>query len=378
MAKHVVTSMSNQQSARNNRTIDVLAAETNKVHGQGTVVRASDMVAKPARLSTGSLWYDLALGGGWPSNAWSEIVGLESSGKTAVATRTLAIAMQRNPDFTALWCAAEPFDLEYATAIGVDPDRLYILEENTMEIVYDTVVSYVEERSVDMAVIDAYPSLVTDAEDTAFIGDSQVSPGARLTGKFMRQGTKATKRSLVDATDRPFTGLFINQWRNKVGVVYGDPRTTPGGVGKNFWFASRVEIRREDWINDADKFQVGQSIKMNVFKNKSAAPKKEGLCDFYFDDYDGHTLGEFDTAGEVIQLSQFYGVISRPGKFFIHNEQKIASTKVELETNIRSDPEFCRQLEAEIRHKELGTPMPVRKPTPIRERRQRPGSVKAA
>lgn len=340
---------------RTHQSIESLAADTNKEFGAGTIVRASDMLAPPPRLSTGSLWFDLALGGGWPQNSWSEIVALESAGKTAVALNTIAAGMKSNLAFTALWCAAEPFDANYARSIGVDLKRLWVLEENTMELVYAKCTEYVENRSVDMAVIDAYPSLITDAEDTAFIGDAQVSPGARLTGKFMRAATKATKRSMIDPTDRPFTGLFINQWRDKVGVVFGDPRTTPGGKGKNFWFASRVELTRAEWIRDSEDYAVGQKIKLNVFKNKSARPRREGLCDFYFDDYDGHTLGDFDFAGEVYELSTGLDVVDRRGNTYYFGDQKLAATKRDFEAVIRSDESLCREIAAAIWRKELGT-----------------------
>jgi recombination protein RecA len=354
--KSPVLSLSQAAEKRNNRTIEQLAVETNRKLGEGTIVRASDMIALPKRMSTGSLWFDLALGGGWPANAWSEIISLESAGKTALALNTIAHNMNKDPKFTALWCAAESFDAEYARSIGVDLKRLWVLEENTMEIVYEKTLEFVEERSVDMAVIDAYPSLVTEAEDVAFIGDAQVSPGARLTGKFMRRATKATKRSMVDPHDRPFTGLFINQWRDKVGLVFGDTRTTPGGKGKNYWFAARVELTRTDWIKDEADFAVAQSIKLNVFKNKSAPPRREGVCDFYFADFDGHTCGDFDTAGEVYKLCTGTGVVERRGNTYYWGEQKMATSQRELEARIRSEEDLCASLAQAIRKHELGTP----------------------
>lgn len=366
-SKRALMSLAQAAEKRDNRSIEVISAQVNKDLGPGTVVRGSDMIKPPKRLSTGSLWWDLALGGGWPQNAWSEVIGFESSGKTTGAMHTIAFNQKLDPKFTALWAAAEPFDAEFAKAIGIDLNRLWVLEENTMEIVYEKVTEYVLERSVDMAVIDAYPSLVTESEDVAHIGDMQVSPGARLTGKFMRRATKATKRSLIDPTDRSFTGLFINQWRQKI-TMFGDPKTTPGGIGKNFWFAARVEISRADWILDEDKYAVGQTIKLNAFKNKSARPRLEGLCDFYFAEYDGHEFAEFDHAGEVYKLCTALDVVERRGNTYYFGDLKLAVTQGRLEDMIRADADLCRKINNEIRHQQLGEVFAPKAPTRIRRR----------
>jgi recombination protein RecA len=374
--KRVIRSLSQEAENRSRRAIEVAVRETNREFGEGTIMRASDMLAAPPRLTTGSLWFDLALGGGWPVNAWSEIVGLESSGKTALAYNTIACGMANDPNFTALWCAAEPFDEEYARDIGVDLSRLWVLEENVMEIVYSQVTKYVEERAVDMAVIDAYPSLITDAEDVGAMGDAHVSPGARLTNQFMRKATKATKRSRLEPGDRPFTGLFINQWRDKI-TMFGDPRTTPGGKGKNFWFASRVELSRDEWIKDADGYGVGQAIRMKVFKNKGARPQRDGLCDFYFDDTDGRHCGEFDDLEGIIRLSLNLEVVERRGNSYYFQDEKLASKKGDLELAIRSEPALAERVATAIRVKELGAPPPQPKARVLsmpRERRPRPGS----
>lgn len=380
--KRVIQSLAQEGKDRAHRAIEAAVRETNREFGEGTIMRASEMLAPPPRLTTGSLWYDLALGGGWPQNSWSEIVGLESSGKTALAYNTIATGMENDPKFTALWCAAEPFDAEYACDIGVDLKRLWVLEENTMEIVYAQVTEYVEDRAVDLAVIDAYPSLITDTEDAGAMGDAHISPGARLTNQFMRKATKATKRSRLVPGDRPFTGIFINQWRDKI-TMFGDPRTTPGGKGKNFWFASRVELARDEWIKDDEGYAVGQSMRMKVFKNKGARPQRDGLCDFYFDETSGHRMGEFDDLGGIIRLSLHLDVVERRGNSYYFQDEKLAGKKGDLETAIRSEPALAERVAAAIRVKELGAPAPqpetkARVLTLPRDRKPRPGSRRAA
>jgi recombination protein RecA len=215
--------------------------KANKKFGIGTVVYGRELRQQVIeRTTSGSLALDEALGGGWPLNQWNEIVGDESSGKTVVALQTIAANQRASKRWTAVWVAAEWLPPEWAEANGVDLDRMLVINTNLMEEVFDLVTEFVESREIDCLVIDSLPALIPETEDEQTMAEFAVGVGARLTGKFFRKQYKAVKRSLVDSDDRNVLALMINQWREKIGVMHGDPRTTPGGKGKNFAFFTRT------------------------------------------------------------------------------------------------------------------------------------------
>lgn len=304
--------------------LKALMAEINKKHGEHTVVLASAVTDMVPRIPSGSLGLDLILGGGWPANQWVELIGDESSGKSAVALKTVAANQDRDPDFTTVWVAAEKWVSEYAQMCGVDLERVAVVETNDMETAYDMAIKFAESRSVDCIVIDSLPALVPAAEDDKEMEGATVGRGALLTGKFFRKVGKATKRSLVEV-ERPVLGIMINQWRQKIGVMYGDNRTTPGGLGKNYAYFVRVEIRRSDWIEHGsgqDKERIGQSISLRTIKNKTAPAQRVAVVDFYFAPGGSVLPGDYDTAKEVASLAIMEGIIERKGAFYKYGEQK--------------------------------------------------------
>jgi len=253
-------------------------------------------------------------------NQWSEIIGEESSGKTAMAYKTIAANQALDPNFCALWIAAEDYVPEYAKAIGVDLDRLWVVESNIMEQVYDLIIRTLDNRAVDLIVIDSLPSLVPGDEFEKNMDEFTMGLGARLTGKFFRKSSKAQKRSLVHE-DRGCTGLVINQWRDKIGVMWGDPRTTPGGKAKNFHYFCRVEVKRDEWIKDKDE-TVGQSIKGRTIKNKTYRPQQVAVVDFYFAGTKGFDLGQFDTIKDMINIAASCDIITRAGAYYSYDGQR--------------------------------------------------------
>lgn len=298
-----------------------LAARINKEMKTPDLVVMGDVAAKalnPGRLPTGILALDVALGGGFPMNRWSEIVANESAGKTTVALLTVAANQQRDPDFITVWVAAEEFDVPWARKFGIDMDRVILVDTNVMQDAFEITLTYLESKVVDLVVIDSYPALVPIEEDESGMDDWQVGLGARLTGKFFRKARAAGKRSLVEA-ERPITGLVINQWRTKVGgftpVPGQDPKTTPGGRAKNYHFTTRIELTRTDWIKDG-KDKIGQVIKALVVKNKSAAPQKEANFDFYFEEWGGFMPAEVDFTKDVFFTAKALGVIKTAGAWF--------------------------------------------------------------
>jgi len=321
----------------------------NDKYGEGTVVLGSeikrDMVP---RCTTGSLSLDVALGGGWPMNNWNEIIGNESSGKTAIVLKTVAANQARDPKWTAIWFDAEDsYDKLWAEKLGVDNERVILVTQNGMEFVYQTAIEFLAGQSVDAVVIDSLPALVPEREDDASMEDLQVGLGALLTGKFFRKQGPATRRSLI-SDERPVVGFMINQWREKIGVMYGDPRTTPGGKGKNFFYKTRVEVARDEWIEEKDR-RYGQTIKAKVFKNKTAVPHKTALIDFYFDDLAPMTAGSYDTAKEVVHMAVIQGVIKQGGGgLYRYGDDVKWKGRQAIYDALRADEKLYEAIQAEV------------------------------
>lgn len=288
-----------------------LARSVNSRKGMaGTFVLASQMIPPPPRASTGSLSFDAALSGGLPVNQWTEIVGQENSGKTTFVLKTIATSQADDPDFVVVWVAAEAFDHGLAEACGVDMDRVWLVETNVMEEAYERVLEVLEERACSMVVIDSYPALVPTLEDAKTM-DEMTMGGAKVTNLFFRKAGKAGKRSLLDPSDRPWIGVLINQWREKIGVQHGDPRTTPGGKGKNFAAYCRIDIKRTEWITDAQKNKVGQVVKIVVIKMKGAPGGQTADTDYYFRAGNGFEFGQYDTFKALLNLAEMLDVITR-------------------------------------------------------------------
>lgn len=301
-------------------SLESIVASISKKYGDGMLIKGSQIREAVPRTTTGILAFDLMLGGGWPTNQWSEIIGDESSGKTAIAYKTIAANQALDPNYVALWVAAEDYVPEYAEAIGVDLERLWVVENNVMEEVYDLVIKVLDNRAVDCIVIDSLPALVPSDEAEKAMEEFTVGLGARLTGKFLRKSGKAQKRSLI-SEDRGCTGLIINQWRQKIGVMYGDNRTTPGGLAKNFHYFIRCEVRRDEWLSLKDE-KVGQTIKGRTIKNKTYRPQQTAAVDFYFAEANGFRFGDFDTVKDIVNIGIAIEAITRAGAFYSFSGQK--------------------------------------------------------
>lgn len=304
-------------------SLQKVLANINKKLGENTIVLASE-VAAPTRLTSGSLSLDMILGGGWPTNQWHEIIGEASNGKTALALKTIAANQKLDPNFTTIWIAAEQWVPEYAEMCGVDSSRVHVFTSNVMEVALSAVLEFIETKEVDCVVIDSLPALVPTAEDEKEMDEFTVGRGAMLMGKFFRKMEKAGKRSIVGG-ERPFVGLIINQWRSKIGVMYGDPRTTPGGEAKNYFFFTRVEVKRDEWIEAGtgqEKHKVGQTIKFTTRKNKSAPPGQVAYTDFYFDDGGGVDKGDYDYAKEIVALGIINKIITRAGAYYRYADRQ--------------------------------------------------------
>ena len=323
-------------------------AAINKKMGDDTIVVGSEVI-ETGRMTTGSVAIDVALGGGWPTNQWHELIGEASNGKTALALKTIAASQKKDPDFTTVWVAAEQWVPGYATICGVDTSRVFVISSNIMEEAYEAVIKITESKQVDCIVIDSLPALVPTTEDEKEMEESTVGRAALLTNKFFRKVGKASKRSLV-SDERPFIGLIINQWRSKIGVMYGDPRTTPGGLGKDYAFFTRLEVRRDEWIEAGtgeNKRRVGQAIKVRVLKNKSAPPSQVAVVDFYFANGGDIDAGGFDTAKEIIAVGYANKVITRAGAYYRYAERQWLGQDAML-SSIREEVELKEALERDV------------------------------
>jgi recombination protein RecA len=218
-----------------------------------------------------------------------------------------------------------------------------------MEEAYEAVIKITESKAIDCIILDSLPALVPSSEDDKEMEESTVGRSALLTNKFFRKVGKASKRSLID-TERPFIGLIINQWRSKIGVMYGDPRTTPGGLGKDYAFFTRMEVRRDEWIEAGtgqEKRRIGQTIKVRVLKNKSAPPAQIALVDFYFSSGGDIPAGEFDFAKEVVSIGILNKVIIRAGAYYRYADRQWQGSDAML-VSIREEIDLKEALERDV------------------------------
>jgi recombination protein RecA len=325
-----------------------VAAGINKKLGPGTVVRASE-VNLPNRILTGSLTLDVVLGGGWPMNRWVELVGEASHGKTALALKTIAANQAKNPDFTAVWIAAEDFDPDYAELCGVDTERVILVETNSMEDAFDAVIQFMESKAVDCVVIDSLPALVPGAEDEKHMEEFTVGRGALITNKFFRKVASATKRDLIES-ERPILGIMINQYRMKIGVMHGDPRTTPGGLGKDYAYSIRCEVKRDEWLEvgtGQDKRRVGQTIRVRTIKNKTYPPQQTAYLDFYFSEGGPINAGSYDTGKEIVALSILNGIVERRGGWMYYKDRKWQGAQALIDS-LREEIDLSAEISAAV------------------------------
>jgi recombination protein RecA len=333
-----------------NAELTKILTKINKKYGEDTVVLGSDIRDDVlSRVTTGSISLDVALGGGWPVNQWHEIIGEASNGKTAIALKTIAANQKRDPEFTTVWIAAEQWVPAYAELCGVDTKRVYVVSTNIMEEAYEAVIEIVESKAVDCVVIDSLPALVPSSEDEKQMEESTVGRGALLTNKFFRKVGMASKRSLIEY-ERPFIGILINQWRSKIGVMYGDPRTTPGGLGKDYAFFTRMEVRRDEWIESGtgqEKRRIGQTIKARVIKNKSAPPSQVAVFDFYFSEGGEVAAGEIDFGKEILAIGILNKVIIRAGAYYRYGGRQWQGSDAML-SSIREEIDLKETLERDV------------------------------
>lgn len=336
-----------------NDVAKALAASINKEYGEGAIMVASDMHI-PKRFLSGDIGLDASIGGGFAGNQWTEIYGPENHGKTAITLKALAKNQSLDPDFFTLWVASEHYDLDQATALGVDTDRVHVLSTRDMAFAYDKVNQYLTERAVDMVVIDSYPALIGPDEDVKDMDEYTQAEGAKMTNKFFRKVGKAGLRNPFDPTDRPWFGIFVNQPREKIGWAPRGSKneTTPGGRGKNFAFYCRLDVSRTDWIKEGPEknpTKVGQVIKTQAVKNKGGPPQRVASIDFYFaNSVKGFKRGDYDEPKSIVTTAILLDVIHKSGAWYKFEDRQWQGLK-QIMPDMRTDETLLRAVEKRTR-----------------------------
>jgi recombination protein RecA len=317
------------------RALEMALSQVEKAFGKGSIMRlgSGDREAIGA-ISTGSLSLDMALGvGGLPKGRITEIYGPESGGKTTLALHVVAEA-QRSGGLCLFIDAEHALDTEYARALGVDVDRLYISQPSHGEEALEIADAIVRSGAVDLIVIDSVAALVPKAEFEGEIGDSFVGIQARMMSQALRKLGGSLSKSNTAA-------IFINQIREKIGVMYGNPETTPGGRALKFWASVRLEVRRGDALKVGAE-QIGCRTKVKVVKNKVAPPFRTAEFDMIF----GKGISR---AGDVLDLAASRGLIGRAGTYYNYGDIRLGQGRDNARQYLEEHNEMFLDLDAKIR-----------------------------
>ena len=322
-------------ATNNNNTLDVTIADIEKRFGRGAIMRLGEaqMVAVEA-IPTGSLSLDIALGiGGIPRGRVSEIYGPESAGKSTLAQHIIAEA-QKTGGLAAYIDVEHALDPVYAAACGVNIKDLLISQPDTGEQALEIVEALTRSNALDIIVIDSVAALVPRAEIEGDMGDSLPGLQARLMSQALRKLTAAISRSNTSV-------LFINQMREKIGIVFGNPETTPGGRALKFYSSVRIDIRRVEGIKQGTAV-VGNRVRAKVVKNKVASPFRQAEFDIMF----GTGISK---EGDIVDLGVEYGVVQKLGAFYTYNETRIGQGRENAKEFLRNNREMAKEIETEIR-----------------------------
>ncbi|MDI3507957.1 MAG: recombination protein RecA [Clostridiales bacterium] len=316
--------------------LETALSQIEKRFGKGSIMKLGDDTARlnVEAIPTGSLSLDIALGvGGVPRGRVVEIFGPESSGKTTVALHIVAQA-QKIGGTAAFIDAEHALDPAYAKRLGVNIDDLLVSQPDTGEQALEIAEALVRSGAVDVVVIDSVAALVPQAEIDGEMGDAHVGLQARLMSQALRKLTGAISKSKSVA-------IFINQLREKVGVIYGNPETTPGGRALKFYASVRLDVRKADTIkNGADV--IGTHTRVKVVKNKVAPPFKQAEFDIIY--------GEgISRESDILDLAVDQDIISKSGSWYSYNDNRIGQGKENAKQFLKDNPEVCRDIEEKIR-----------------------------
>jgi recombination protein RecA len=339
------------------RAIDLALSQIEKQFGKGSIMRlgSKEAIVPIAVISTGSISFDAALGvGGFPRGRVVEIFGPESSGKTTVALQVIAEA-QKAGGMAAFVDAEHALDPIYAKKLGVDVDNLLVSQPDYGEQALEIAEALVRSNAIDVLVVDSVAALVPKAELEGEMGDSHMGLQARLMSQALRKLTGIVSKSRTCM-------VFINQIREKIGVMFGNPETTTGGRALKFYSSVRVDIRRIGAIKDGD-LVVGSRTKIKVVKNKTAAPFREAEFDIMY--------GEgISREGDLIDLGVDRGLVEKSGAWFSYKDERIGQGRENAKQFLRENKDIAAKVEAELR-RELGLKtLVLEPPVPTPEQKQ--------
>ena len=334
MAKEVEVKAADANAAR----LKALQATIDKIEkdfGKGTIMKLGDQPQWDVQvIPSGSVALDHALGvGGYPRGRIIEIYGPESSGKTTLAIHAIAEA-QKQGGIAAMIDAEHAFDRTYAKALGVNLETLLISQPDNGEQALEIADNLIRSGAVDIVVIDSVAALTPKAEIEGEMGDNKVGLQARLMSQALRKLTANISKTNTCC-------IVINQLREKIGVMFGNPETTTGGNALKFYASVRIDVRRVTQLKDGEE-ALGNRTRVKVVKNKMAPPFKKAEFDIVY----GEGISK---VGEVIDLGVEYNVISKSGSWFSYNDQKLAQGREATKQLLKDNPELCEEIEAKLR-----------------------------
>ena len=317
------------------KALQAAMAKIEKDFGKGSIMKLGDEhIENVEVIPTGSIALDAALGvGGYPKGRIIEIYGPESSGKTTLAIHAIAEA-QKAGGIAAFIDAEHAFDRFYAAKLGVDVDNLWISQPDNGEQALEIADQLIRSSAIDILVVDSVAALTPKKEIEGDMGDNVVGLQARLMSQALRKLT-----STISKTNT--TCIFINQLREKIGVMFGNPETTTGGNALKFYASVRLDIRRVTSIKDGDQV-VGNQVRVKVVKNKVAPPFRKAEFEI--------TFGEgISKIGEMVDLGVEYGIIQKSGSWFSYGGSKLAQGGDATKSLLKDNPELCEEIEAQIK-----------------------------
>jgi len=317
------------------KALELALAHIEKQFGKGSIMKLGEEThAKVESIPTGALSLDTAIGiGGIPRGRVIEIYGPESSGKTTLSLSIISEA-QKKGGVAAFIDAEHAFDSAYARKLGVNLDDLLISQPDSGEQALEICETLVKSSAVDVVVVDSVAALVPRAEIEGEMGDSHVGLQARLMSQALRKLTSSISKSKTAV-------IFINQIREKIGVMFGNPETTPGGRALKFYSSVRLDIRRIDNIKQNDQ-SIGSRVRVKVVKNKVAAPFRQAEFDIIFNEGISRT-------GDIIDIASNLGIIGKSGSWLTYGDEKIGQGRENAKTFLKENPKLLHELEKKIR-----------------------------
>ncbi|MBU2018427.1 MAG: recombinase RecA [Bacteroidetes bacterium] len=327
------------------KALQLTMEKLDKTYGKGTVMKLGDSpVVQVETIPTGSLTLDIALGvGGYPKGRVVEIYGPESSGKTTLAIHAIA-ECQKQGGIAAFIDAEHAFDQFYAQKLGVDIENLIISQPDNGEQALEIADNLIRSGAVDIVVIDSVAALTPKAEIEGEMGDSQMGLQARLMSKALRKLTGSINKAGCCC-------IFINQLRDKIGVMFGSPETTTGGNALKFYASVRLDIRRSTHLKDGDE-NIGNRVKVKVVKNKVAPPFRKAEFDVMF----GEGISK---VGEIIDLGVELNIVKKSGSWFSYGETKLGQGRDAVKNLMLDNPELTEEIEQKIKEALTRSDMPV-------------------